>query len=72
MNIASTAMVSPKGWGRPMQSRRFHYFDNNSMSLCRKWGFYFGDAEDTHDDHTDNCAVCQKLVRAVRKREAAE
>lgn len=58
----------PKGWGKPADSRKFHYFNNDSFCLCGKYGFYFGEAEDDQHDHEENCAVCKrkyaKLVQA--------
>lgn len=51
-----------EGWGNPepYSSRsKFHYF-REGRSLCRKWGFYFGDLEQGQDDHSDNCSACKK------------
>jgi hypothetical protein len=57
----------PKGWGLPAQSKKAHYFDNDSFSLCRKYGFFFGEAEDTNDDHPENCAQCKKKKAQLEK-----
>lgn len=59
----------PKGWGKPDSSTKWHYFDNSSMSLCHKWGFYFGHAEDSHDDSPDNCSACKKRKAALDRKE---
>ncbi|KKN37026.1 hypothetical protein LCGC14_0767860 [marine sediment metagenome] len=35
-----------EGWGFPAGSKKAHYFEANGMSLCRKYGFYFGERKD--------------------------
>ncbi|MBA7529732.1 hypothetical protein ES705_21931 [subsurface metagenome] len=54
-----------EGWGFPAESRKAHYFVD-SMSLCRRWGFYSGPLEQGNDDSPDNCAACAKEL-AKRK-----
>lgn len=56
-----------EGWGFPTLSRKAHYFVD-TMSLCRKYGFYRGPLEQGNDDSPDNCAVCMKRLA---KREMA-
>lgn len=65
-------MAKPKGWGFPGRSTKAHYFDNDCDSLCRKWGWFFGDAEDTNDDHPDNCKECRKKKLALDKKAAKD
>ncbi len=55
-----------EGWGLPGRSRKWHYFIN-TMSLCRKYGFYQGYLEQANDDSPDNCSACRK----AKKSEAA-
>jgi len=56
-----------EGWGFPNNSRKAHYFVD-SMSLCRRYGFYYGDLELGNNNSPDNCSVCAKLLA---KREEA-
>lgn len=51
-----------EGWGFPMNSRKAHYFVDG-VSLCRKWGFFFGRfLEQGNDNSPDNCAACMKAL----------
>jgi len=50
-----------EGWGFPAGSRKAHYFVG-SMSLCRRWGFYFGPLEQGNDGSPDNCPACMKAL----------
>jgi len=56
-----------EGWGFPAGSRKAHYFVD-SMSLCRRWGFYYGSLEQGNDNSPDNCPTCMKAL-AKRKAE---
>ncbi len=52
-----------KGWGFPINSKKAHYFDGDSMSLCNRWMF-LGELEDDNHDSPDNCASCKtKLTK---------
>jgi hypothetical protein len=52
-----------EGWGySPGNSRKWHYFKADGMSLCRKIGFYRGDTEVGNDNSEDNCAQCRRLL----------
>lgn len=62
-----------EGWGFPGGlgiSRKAHYFVN-SLSLCRKWGFYYGSLEQGNDNSPDNCTACKKAL-AKRKAEVKQ
>lgn len=48
--------TTDKGWGFPLKANRAHYFVGG-RSLCKRW-LYFGDLEDAHHDHPDNCLAC--------------
>ncbi len=54
-----------EGWAIPGTSNKAHYFVD-TVSLCRKWGFYTGPLEQGNDDSPDNCAACKKKL-AKRK-----
>lgn len=63
-SLMSASEEIKEGWGFPTGSRKAHYFVKG-MSLCGKWGFYFGSLEQGNDDSPDNCAEC---VRRLKKR----
>lgn len=52
-----------KGWGLPLNSNRWHYFDG-ATSLCGKW-IYGGHLEVGNDDSPDNCSACRKKLAAT-------
>lgn len=50
------------GWGFPGGSRKAHFF-REAMSVCRRWGFYFGALEpDNGKPSPDDCAACRKFL----------
>ncbi len=53
-------MKKPNGWGLSIVSRKWHYFDNDSFSLCGRIGFYYGDTYQVNDTSPDNCAECKR------------
>lgn len=59
------SVVKKTGWWnpRPMSSSsRFHYFGEDSRSLCGKWA-HFGpgtDLDPSMDAHSENCADCKR------------
>jgi hypothetical protein len=59
-------MTAPKpseGWGvmRP-GDRRYHYY-RDTMSLCRRVGFYQGElTPDTYEPTPQDCAACHKVL----------
>ena len=59
-----------EGWGveKPDRKKTYCYYVG-STSLCRKWGFYFGEVEQGEDDHPDNCKACKKKLK---KRQATK
>lgn len=52
------------GWGwSPASPKKYHYFPaNNSMSLCGRIGFFFGEREEGKNDHPENCKPCMKKL----------
>ncbi len=61
------------GWGKPGSSRnqKWHYFNNESTSLCRKWGFFWGYVEQGNDENSDNCAECKRKLKRLREEDLA-
>lgn len=58
-----------EGWGKPFNSRKFHYF-RNGRSLCGKWFFLSKDLERGKEEHPENCRTCaNKLFREKKRRE---
>lgn len=62
--------VSTGGWGLPRGSRKWHYFKEDGMSLCNKFGFYRGDKKQGNDESNDNCTACKKALRRIKAKEA--
>ena len=56
----------PNGWGHSPASRKWHYFDDDSFSLCRKIGFYSGPTVKGEDDNPDNCAECKRRLKKLQ------
>lgn len=61
-----------EGWGFPRDSRKAHYF-RDTMSLCRKFGFYRGPLEPegvwdggVPKPSPDDCAPCRKALNRER------
>ncbi len=66
---AEAKNLKQAGWGKSPASRVWHYFPaGESFSLCHKIGFYFGERDDTADDHSQNCATCRRKVKQIRGR----
>lgn len=63
-------MALPKGWALPAgsYSRKYHYFDGDSICLCRKWLYTGVGAEDTNDEHPDNCVACKRKKAKLDKK----
>lgn len=63
---ASATRPLPAGWGFPGNSRKAHYFPEDSLtSLCGKWGFYGGRREtDNGNASPDDCVVCRRKFDA--------
>ena len=51
------------GWGLPNGSRKYHWFEAGGMSLCHRWGFYFGRTEPAAASKgPDDCSACWKIL----------
>jgi hypothetical protein len=61
-----------EGWGvlRP-GDRRFHYY-RDSMSLCRRVGFYFGELDPDTGADTKDCAACRKALDRETAKKAGQ
>ena len=60
-------MNQRNGWGRPLNANKWHYFDNDMISLCRKW-MYNGETEQGQDEHAENCVACKRKKLANDKK----
>lgn len=49
-----------RGWAFPNGARKAHYFIG-TLSLCRRYGLYFGPLYDDKHDSPDNCVKCKRL-----------
>ena len=67
-----TSKSEKEGWGFPRGSKKAHYFLENGMSLCSKYGFYRGLKEQGLDDSSDNCTACKKALKRLRERRQAD
>jgi hypothetical protein len=65
-------MSEQEGWAFPRVSNKAHYFLENGMSLCNKYGFYHGPKEQGNDDSPDNCTACKKALKRLRERRQAD
>ena len=56
------AVSGAEGWGviRP-GDRKAHYY-RDTMSLCRRVGFYFGSVDAEDKPSPDDCAACRKVL----------
>ena len=54
----TTAKATEGGWGKPANSRKWHYF-RDSRSLCGRWA-YSGDLDSEDVVSPDNCAACYR------------
>ena len=66
--MPETNGIGVKGWGRPFQAKKWHYFINK-RSLCGKWVFFSLGLDDSPHTSPDNCVACE---RARAKREKAK
>jgi len=56
------------GWGFPDGSRKCHFFLEDGMALCRKYGFFFGPKSlDNGKTSPDDCSVCRKILDKQKK-----
>jgi hypothetical protein len=55
-----------EGWAFLYNSPKWHYFDANGHSLCKKWMTFAADREQGNDGSPDNCKAC-KTALELRK-----
>lgn len=59
------------GWGRPENSRRWHYFDADCISLCTYWWGILPNLQETKENILENkedCIACRKKLSAILAR----
>jgi len=64
-------MIVGSGWIKLVNTRKYHYFKNDVVSLCGKW-MYLGTAELDSSDlfgHRDNCKTCEKKRKSLIDKE---
>lgn len=54
-----------KGWARPWNAKKWHYFDDDLVSLCKRWMFAGEEAEDYSDNHSANCVECRRKKKRL-------
>lgn len=64
-------MTKMNGWSCPGNAKKWHYFNNDIVSLCRRWMFA-GNTEPGQDEHPDNCKACQKAKGKLDKQESSK
>jgi len=47
------------GWGWPVLSRKAHFFNNDAVSICRRW-MYTGPVDRGDFKSIDDCAACRR------------
>lgn len=52
-------MNTNEGWGFPNGSRKAHYF-RDTISLCRRYGFYMGPLDSSDKQSPDDCRECRR------------
>ena len=58
--------MAKEGWGLPEGCRKAHRFVRG-MSLCGRYGYYFGPLDQRNDDSTDKCVICKEKWEKKRK-----
>jgi len=58
-----------KGWAYLINSRKWHFFDNEGRSLCRGWSdMFLTDYEYGNDNSSSNCKACLKRLIKLREK----
>lgn len=57
-----------KGWERPINARKYHYYDEDGRSLCGKWFLMFGSNFDPEfgEAGPDDCKACRAKVEKLK------
>ena len=56
------------GWACPANSRKWHFFGPDKMSLCRKWAMPFSSLNqlEPEDGYSpDDCAACRRKLNKL-------
>jgi hypothetical protein len=59
-----------EGWTWLINARKWHYFKDNSRSLCGRW-LKMGNPtlEQGNDKSPDNCKTCLRRLESIRAKE---
>ncbi len=58
----------PPGWGRPLVSRKWHYFPaGETFALCGRIGFYFAPRKQGQHESTEHCAECKRRLAKLKE-----
>jgi hypothetical protein len=68
-HMTEKKMSTEEGWTYLYNSPKWHYFEKDGRSLCKRWMTFTKEFEIGNDDSADNCAACKK---ALAKRKAKE
>ena len=62
------------GWGPAANSRKWHYYGQDGMSLCRKYAWLgpSDSLDDSNHESSDNCAACRRKKLKQLEREGDE
>lgn len=60
----------PAGWGKPANSRKWHYFED-ARSICTRWLFTGALEPDTGEPNPDDCAGCRRALERKKAKEKA-
>lgn len=56
-----------EGWGQCHNTPKWHYFDKEGRSLCKRFMLFGkGHLEQGNDDSPDNCAACQRKLEKLK------
>jgi hypothetical protein len=62
--------MSAEGWGYIANSKKWHYYADGGVSLCRKFmKFTQHDLEQGSNNSPDNCAECKRRLAALNVKE---
>jgi len=64
--------MTPKGWVKAPNFKKFHYIQESGRSLCGRWFYPNNDPEAYDDDPTekqDECSSCRKRLNKMLSKE---
>lgn len=67
IDVSESAEKTATGWNWIVGSRKWHWFGQDGVSLCRKWMIFSNaDAQEGNDESVDNCTACKRLLKRRR------